>query len=285
MPEWVSSWMSAASGGAVQIALMLATLVSLATLENIFPRVGERPPSLISRAKAVAFWLVFWLFSALLTRLTYPFLETLGISPLFPSLEPAFLPRPIAIAVAVVSSAVLGDFFYYWCHRFQHRYLWRFHAVHHSVREMSAMTAYHHVSEPIMKVVLYSVPLSIFIQDPYGAPILGAVLGLHGNYLHSTTRLNFGPVGRWIQDNRLHRIHHSIHPEHHDKNFAVFTTIWDRLFGTAYLPKPGEWPETGVADMLEPESVGQFLTAPFLPKTTAARLAGARVCEADRSAT
>jgi len=263
MPEWTTSWVLAAVTGGKQAAATLLVLAMLAVFENLFPRPGEPPPSMVSRSKAVVFWLVYLVVAALLMRVIQPFHAALGIEPLFPSLEPSFLPRPVAIIIAVLASAVIGDFFYYWCHRFQHRFLWSFHAVHHSVREMSVMTAYHHVSEPIVKAVLYGLPLSFFITDPFAVPTLGILLGLHGNYLHSTTRLNFGPLGHWIQDNRIHRIHHSVLPEHFDKNFAVFTTIWDRLFGTAYIPRPGEWPETGVADFPEPVSLGQFLAAPF----------------------
>jgi sterol desaturase/sphingolipid hydroxylase (fatty acid hydroxylase superfamily) len=269
MPEWATDWVTTAASGGKQAAANLLVLALLATFENFFPRPAEAPPSMVSRSKAVVFWLVYFVVGALLMRAMQPFNAALGIKPLFPSLEPDFLPRPVAIAIAVLASAVIGDFFYYWCHRFQHRFLWSFHAVHHSVREMSVMTAYHHVSEPIMKAVLYGLPLSFFIKDPYAVPTLGVLLGLHGNYLHSTTRLNFGPLGHWIQDNRIHRIHHSIEPEHFDKNFAVFTTIWDRLFGTAYIPRPGEWPQTGVADFPEPASLGQFLTAPMRSRAAA----------------
>jgi sterol desaturase/sphingolipid hydroxylase (fatty acid hydroxylase superfamily) len=164
----------------------------------------------------------------------------------------------------------VGDFFYYWCHRAQHRFLWRFHAVHHSVRELSGVAAYHHITEEAMKVVLYALPIGFFIDDPLGIPILGVILGVQGHYLHSITRLNLGPLGRVIQDNRFHRIHHSIQPEHYDKNFGVFTTLWDVLFGTAWLPAPGEWPDTGVADMPEPRTVSDFYFAPFRPGAEAA---------------
>jgi sterol desaturase/sphingolipid hydroxylase (fatty acid hydroxylase superfamily) len=235
----------------------------LVTLETLFPRPGSPAPSLRSRLKAVQFWIVYWLVSALVLRGLSPLYFSLGVRPLFDSLAPGLLPRPAALVVAAILGALIGDFFYYWCHRAEHRFLWRFHAVHHAVREMSGVTAYHHVTEPLMKTVLYVLPVSLFIRDPFTAPVIGALLGLQGHYLHSMTRLNFGPLGRLIQDNRFHRIHHSIHAEHHDKNFAVFTTVWDRLFGTAYFPAKDEWPETGVADMPEPETVLDYLWAPF----------------------
>lgn len=262
-PEWLLSWADTAYQGlafAVPAAIALGYLL---LFELLLPRKDSPPPSLRSRLKAALFWAVYGVTSALVMRAIMPAYAALGIHPLLPSLEPAGLPRPLALLVACVAGALIGDFVYYWCHRFQHRFLWRFHAVHHSVREMSVLTAYHHFTEPLMKTALYLVPVTLITQDPYSAPTIGVLLGLQGHYLHSTTRVNFGRLGAILQDNRFHRIHHSIHPEHHDKNFAVVTTLWDRLFGTAYFPAEGEWPETGVADFPEPANLKEYFLAPF----------------------
>ena len=58
------------------------------------------------------------------------------------------------------------------------------------------------------------------------------------------------------------RIHHSIEPEHRDKNFAVWFPIYDVLFGTAHRPKPGEFPETGVAGV-EVATLSDAFMLPF----------------------
>jgi sterol desaturase/sphingolipid hydroxylase (fatty acid hydroxylase superfamily) len=46
---------------------------------------------------------------------------------------------------------------------------------------------------------------------------------------------------------QFHRIHHSIEPEHRDRNFGVIFSFWDRLFGTLYRGDGG-YPATGIAD-------------------------------------
>jgi sterol desaturase/sphingolipid hydroxylase (fatty acid hydroxylase superfamily) len=258
----------------VGIAAYDSTFVPLfaffAVLELLFPR-EPAPGSIASRLrakardwlKAIAFWLVWVPFTVATVQLFMAFWSMLDVRPLIPELAPPGLPPLAAAVLGALAAAFVGDLFYYWCHRAQHRFFWRFHAVHHSVREMSGLAAYHHVTEQAFKLALYAVPLAFFTTDPYAVPVLGVLLGFHGNYLHSPIRLNFGPLGRVFQDNRSHRIHHSIEPKHFDKNFGVFTTLWDVLFGTAYFPAPGEWPATGVVDAPEPQSIGEFIWLPF----------------------
>jgi sterol desaturase/sphingolipid hydroxylase (fatty acid hydroxylase superfamily) len=240
-------------------------------LETLAPRDGVRI-SAASRLKAICFWMVNGAIIGLMAHAVTLAWQPLGVRPLLPSLAPAGLPAPLSALIGVVAAAFIGDFFYYWCHRAQHRFLWRFHAVHHSVRELSGIAGYHHFSEGLIEFFLYSVPLAFFTDSPYSVPILGALLAWQGNYEHSPTRLNFGPLGRYLVDNRFHRIHHSTDPRHFDKNFGIFTTLWDSVFGTAYFPAPGEWPETGVAEVPEPQTVAAFLASPFVRR---AKLAAA----------
>ena len=56
-----------------------------------------------------------------------------------------------AIVATPLAAAAVYDFFFYWCHRAEHRWLWRFHAVHHSIRDMNAVNAYHHPTEPVFQ--------------------------------------------------------------------------------------------------------------------------------------
>ncbi len=245
---------------------ILFVWVLFSAVETLLPR-DEQRISLRSRLKTLLFWLVYIPCIMISTQLFWLVWTPLGVKPLIPSLA-AGLPRPLGAFLGAIAAAYVGDFFYYWCHRAQHRWLWRFHAVHHSVREMSGAAAYHHVSEGFIKLALYTAPLAFFTQDPFAMPVLGWLLALQGYYLHSPTKLHFGPLGRFFADNRFHRIHHSIEPEHFDKNFGVFTTLWDGVFGTAYFPTADEWPETGLADFPEPANVREYLLLPFA-KTSA----------------
>jgi sterol desaturase/sphingolipid hydroxylase (fatty acid hydroxylase superfamily) len=240
---------------------LLLSFAFFIALERLFPRPGIHV-TMAARVKALLFWLVN---AAIVVVIAYGMrwvMAPLDIRPIVPALT-AGLPGPVGVVVAVIAAAFIGDFFYYWCHRIQHRYFWRFHAVHHSVSEMNGLAGYHHFTEPLFEFVLYIGPLSLLTTSPYAIPVLAGLLGWQGAYEHSPTRLNFGPLGRYFVDNRFHRIHHSSDPRHFDKNFGIFSTLWDSVFGTAHFPAPDEWPATGVAEMPELETLGEFLLAPL----------------------
>jgi sterol desaturase/sphingolipid hydroxylase (fatty acid hydroxylase superfamily) len=171
--------------------------------------------------------------------------------------------RPLVVQggiLAALAAALIADFLYYWYHRAQHAipWLWRIHAIHHSVEQLGAGAGYHHLLEAPLKALFVIVPASLILGSD-GGPIFGFLFAAQGFYVHSTTRLNFGRFGWVLSDNRVHRIHHSRSPEHYNKNFGVLTLLWDRLFGTAYLPQPNEWPEVGLDERSEPRTVREWL--------------------------
>ena len=53
------------------------------------------------------------------------------------------------------------------------------------------------------------------------------------------------PMMTVLNSPQWRRIHHSVLPEHRDKNFASILPLWDILFGAAWIPKPDEHPATG----------------------------------------
>jgi sterol desaturase/sphingolipid hydroxylase (fatty acid hydroxylase superfamily) len=264
---WVRGWITHYASYLATALLALATVFAvLILLEVVAPRGAQ--PSLHSRLKSLTFWTSWYLLSAILMIPGGYLLGQVTIHPLIPSLVLSPLPHAVGVLLGAIVAAVLGDFVYYWTHRAQHSvpFLWRFHATHHSVREMSAVTGYHHVAEPAIGAFIYGLPLSLLVRDPAVMPLAGGITTVLGHYLHSTTRLHFGPFWRLIVDNRFHRIHHSLEPHHFGRNFGVVTPVWDVVFGTAYFPKRDEWPDTGLADRAEPQSVGDYILQPLRPR-------------------
>jgi sterol desaturase/sphingolipid hydroxylase (fatty acid hydroxylase superfamily) len=239
-------------------------VLSLLTAFELANPQGEQKA--VTRLRGLAFWILFIPFASILNLLLAAAWKALGIRPLLslPLFEPLAFLGPVAALFAVLVAAVINDFFFYWCHRLQHRFLWRWHAVHHSIRDLNAVNSYHHVSEALMSLFLYSVPTSLIVTDAAAAvPLIGLVMWLHIVWIHSPTRANFGPLRAWFVDNRYHRIHHSLEERHFDRNFGAFTTLWDRLFGTHYAPEPDEWPAVGLDGVEEPAGVREWLTQPL----------------------
>jgi len=48
-------------------------------------------------------------------------------------------------------------------------------------------------------------------------------------------------------DSQNHRIHHSIEPQHWNKNFCKLLPLFDVIFGTAWKPGKDEFPKTELA--------------------------------------
>lgn len=243
------------TGWAIVLAILTVAEILLPT----------EPQPLGSRLKGIGYWALLVPAFAIMAELWRVLWIVTGLQPVItvPADRLLSLAGPAAPVLAMLIAAVFHDFFFYWFHRAQHRFLWRFHAVHHSIERMNAVNSYHHLSEALMQTALLTLPTSLLVLE-VGAtlPFAGLLLWLHIVYLHSPMRVSFGPLRAVFADNRFHRIHHSLEPQHFDRNFGAFTTLWDRLFGTAHFPRSGEWPAIGLAEIRQPESVAQWLDLP-----------------------
>lgn len=211
-----------------------------------------------SRLPGFLYWFVGMSLAALTLAAIQALWALLGVKPL--------LSIPIGkfgAVTAVVIGLLVADFVSYWNHRFQHRFLWAFHAMHHSQTDLHAANGYGHFTDKGFRFLLFVLPLSLIQFDGIGTPF-AIILAREflERYIHSPTTLHMGPL-RWIfVDNRYHRIHHSIEPEHFDKNFGILFSFWDRLFGTVWEPVAGEWPKTGITGHTPPRSLVETLFYP-----------------------
>jgi len=174
---------------------------------------------------------------------------------------------PPAAAVAVAAAIVLVG--QYWAHRLTHQvpFLWRFHAVHHSIVNMDWLaSARLHPLDQVFTQGAVVVPLYLL---GFNGGVFGGVVvffTLLALFQHANVRLRF-PVLRWVINTpEWHHWHHAVDREAIDKNFGV--PVVDRLFGTAYLP-PGKRPSGfGTPEPVPPVGYGRHLAYPF---TKAAR--------------
>jgi sterol desaturase/sphingolipid hydroxylase (fatty acid hydroxylase superfamily) len=160
------------------------------------------------------------------------------------------------------------DFGRYMAHYVQHRFdiLWHFHKVHHSAEVLTPFTAYR--VHPVDLILMSSFPaLATGLVNGafnywsggtagfylfFGLHALIFVYNLIGNLRHSHVWLSYGPVlNRIFISPAQHQIHHSVERRHWGQNVGFALAIWDRMFGTLYIPKDHEQFAMGLGDGTE----------------------------------
>lgn len=249
--------------GALRFALINMAWIFVAAwgLERLWAR---EPVPAATQLRALRFWALYAVLGAATVALFATVKDAIGLRP---ALVVSLVSLGWAsIILGPIAFAIVYDLFNYWMHRAQHKWFWKQHAVHHSIEHLSGVNSYLHWTEDAFRTVFIAIPMTLLFGMTGGKASLAVTMALSawGNFLHSPIRFNFGRFGRLIfADNVYHRIHHSVEHRHFDKNFATAFTLWDRLFGTQYIPAPGEWPRVGVHDTPEVSTVREYLFRPF----------------------
>jgi sterol desaturase/sphingolipid hydroxylase (fatty acid hydroxylase superfamily) len=212
--------------------------------------------------------------SALLVMWLGPLIQPATSDPIGQRIKLHFPDGVTGSVLALMTLMFASDFIYYWWHRFQHtnRWLWAQHTLHHSERSLSVLTSMrHHWLEDPIRLFTQALPLGfvLFVAPPSVAWV-GSILALWPFFIHLNLRLPMGPFTVVFAGPQYHRIHHSILPQHLDKNFAAFFPLWDIIFGTACIPAKGEYPPTGIVGV-ETDSYAKALFSPFMDWARMAR--------------
>lgn len=160
-------------------------------------------------------------------------------------------------------------------HFASHRWniLWRLHAVHHSVERMYGFNGLmkHPLHQGIETIAGVSPLLAVGIPQDV-ATLLAFSVTLQLLLQHSNVDVELGIFQRWLALGPTHRLHHLADPIRGDVNFGLFTSIWDRLLGTARF-EPWDGPvgtRLGVADRPDyPAKYLSQLVEPFRPSVRA----------------
>ncbi|MBC8125081.1 MAG: sterol desaturase family protein [Candidatus Kapabacteria bacterium] len=161
------------------------------------------------------------------------------------------------------------DFIQWNIHRLLHAYpwLWEFHKVHHSVEQMgfAAHLRFHWMETIVYRTIEY-VPLAFFgfgLQDFFAVHIFALAVG-HLN--HANIALPIGPLKYIFNTPQMHIWHHAryLPPGRKGVNYGLTLSIWDWMFGQAYMPKNGRDIPLGFeGDVAYPHSFWSQMKAPF----------------------
>ena len=161
---------------------------------------------------------------------------------------------------------LVADLMEYVTHRAYHEvpFLWRFHAVHHSVKTMDWLAgSRQHILELIVTRVAVLGPLFVLGFDKAVVDIYIIIVGFQAVFNHANVHLPWGPLKYIFVTPDFHHWHHSSEDEAIDKNYAAHFAFIDYLFGTAVKSKKAFPEKYGVVGDYMPDGFINQQRFPF----------------------
>jgi sterol desaturase/sphingolipid hydroxylase (fatty acid hydroxylase superfamily) len=153
-------------------------------------------------------------------------------------------------AVTALLFIFIYDFFFYFWHRAEHRFLflWHIHAVHHSDTSFNITTyARQHWLEQILQGVFIGLTMAVLFKfTPAYFFSISMLMAIWNFFTHMNIKLDMRGFTKLVAGPQYHRIHHSIEREHQDVNFVQFFPLFDIAFSTYCQPQKNEYPVTGL---------------------------------------
>ena len=234
--------------------------------ERLYPRVERQPMLRRGVIGDVLYIPVHYLLRVLISFLAADLLTEAG-GRLMPGAVSLMAGRPIWLQALVV--VIVLDFFFYVMHRLKHRWhwWWRLHETHHSSEDMDFLSSVRfHPLEKLLDRLIFLMPLTVLGADDAALLVWSGVDVFFGMLNHSNTRIRLGPLHALFVGPEMHLWHHVKDLAIRDCNFGNNLSIFDWIFGTAYL-NPVEPSEFGLPMPSYPHDnlVRQFLLA-FRPR-------------------
>lgn len=170
-----------------------------------------------------------------------------------------------------LAAFLIMDYTNYLWHVLNHKlpFLWRFHIVHHSDRDLDVTTALRFHFGELIGSVFYRGAF-VFISGATALQVLIYEILFEGatQFHHSNWKLPYKlekGLNKMIVTPRMHGIHHSIIRQETDSNYSVIFSIWDRLHNTIRLNVAQKLIVTGVPSYSDPDelTVAYLLKLPF----------------------
>jgi len=154
-----------------------------------------------------------------------------------------FSPQNWPVWFALVVFFILNDFVQWFTHVLLHRFefLWQFHKVHHSVKEMGYAA---HLRYHWMENIFYK-PLKTLVVVVFGGFNIEQAFIVHfisiaiGHLNHANVKITWGPLKYIFNNSVMHLWHHAKNlpaSRKYGMNYGISLSLWDYIFGTNYIP-------------------------------------------------
>lgn len=147
---------------------------------------------------------------------------------------------------------ILNDFVQWFTHVLLHKFefLWNFHKVHHSVKEMgfAAHLRYHWMENIFYKPLKTLVVMILVGAEPEQAFFIHFFAVLIGHLNHANIKITWGPLKYLFNNSVMHLYHHVKELPAgmtNGVNFGISLSIWDYIFKTNYIPEDSGTVEIG----------------------------------------
>lgn len=146
---------------------------------------------------------------------------------------------------------IILDFVQWFTHILLHKYpfLWKFHKVHHSVKEMgfAAHLRYHWMENIFYKPLKTLAVMVLGGFEPEQAYIVHFVAITIGHLNHSNIKITWGPLKYILNNPVMHLYHHvyDLPKGSYGVNFGISLSLWDYIFKTNYVPEDSGTIELG----------------------------------------
>lgn len=163
---------------------------------------------------------------------------------------------------------VVLDFVQWFTHVLLHKYpfLWRFHKVHHSVKQMgfAAHLRYHWMENLFYKPLKTFGVMIIGGFEPEQAYMVHFMAITIGHLNHANVKITWGPFKYILNNSVMHLYHHAytLPAGKSGINYGISLSLWDYIFKTNYIPEDSGTVEIGFPgdDKFPKGFVGQSLS-------------------------
>ncbi|MBL4604097.1 MAG: sterol desaturase family protein [Flavobacteriaceae bacterium] len=161
---------------------------------------------------------------------------------------------------------IILDFVQWFTHVLLHKFsfLWKFHKVHHSVKEMgfAAHLRYHWMENIFYKPLKTFGVMILGGFEPTQAFIVHFLAITIGHLNHANIKITWGVLKYFFNNPVMHLYHHAytLPKGKIGVNFGISLSLWDYLFKTNYIPEDSGKLELGFPedDKFPQSFIGQF---------------------------